>query len=206
MRRSAENSRYCQEWLVKTLFEDQKSVLRDFTERLEKIRIDYMLTGSMAMISYAMMRMTADIDIVIEAKAGDAEKIIEEFENDYYVPQNRVRDSISRKFMFNLLHQEKLVKIDCIIRKENEFQNESFSRRKKIRFANDFDVWIISREGLILSKLSWAKESRSEMQLRDVANIVRNGYDQEYVESWAIKLGVKDLLEEAFKKLEENAE
>ena len=40
------------------LFEDQKSVLRDCTERLERLDIAYMLTGSMAMIHYAMMRMT----------------------------------------------------------------------------------------------------------------------------------------------------
>lgn len=44
-----------------TIFEDQKSVLRDFTERLEKLGINYMLTGSMAMVNYAIMRMTADI-------------------------------------------------------------------------------------------------------------------------------------------------
>lgn len=189
-----------------TLFEDQKSVLQDFTARLERIGVAYMLTGSMAMVNYAMMRMTADIDVVLEAEISDADKIIEEFEGDYYVPQNRVRDSISRKFMFNILHQEKLVKIDCVIRKDNDFQKQAFARRKKIKFADNFDLWIISREDLILSKLNWAKDSKSEMQLRDVANILRNGYDVEYVESWANRLGVKTLLEDALRKLEENAE
>ena len=85
----------------------------------------------MAMVNYAMMRLTADIDIVIEAAASDAEKIIAEFEPDYYVPQGRVRDAISRRFMFNLLHQEKLVKVDCVICKETEFQRKAFSNRKK---------------------------------------------------------------------------
>ena len=42
------------------------------------------------------------------------------------------------------------------------------------------------------------------MQMRDVANIIRNGYDKEYVELWAEKLGVKDLLEECRKLLEIN--
>jgi hypothetical protein len=54
-----------------TRFEDQKSVLRDFTERLEKLGINYMLTGSMAMVNYAIMRMTADIDIVLELDSKD---------------------------------------------------------------------------------------------------------------------------------------
>jgi hypothetical protein len=184
-------------------FEDQESVLKDVTERFEKLEIPYMLSGSMAMVSYAMMRMTNDIDIVIEAKSEDAEKIIKEFEPDYYVPQNRVQDAINRRNMFNLLHQTKIVKIDCVLRKDDEFQKLAFLNRKKIRFT-DFDIWTIRRDDLILSKLNWAKKSRSEVQMRDVANIIRNGYDKEYVELWAEKLGVKDLLEECLKLLEIN--
>ena len=73
-------------------------VPRDCTERFERLGIAYMLTDSMAMVNYAMMRMTADIDIVIEAAAADdAGKIIAEFEPDYYVPHGRVRDAISRR-------------------------------------------------------------------------------------------------------------
>lgn len=108
--------------------------------------------------------------------------------------------------MFNILHREKIVKIDCVIRKDTEFQKEAFSRRRKIKFADDFSLWIISRDDLVLSKLNWAKDSKSEMQLRDVANILRNGYDEKYVESWAEKLGLSDLLNEALRKLKENAE
>lgn len=186
-----------------TLFEDQESVLKDFTERLEKLGIKYMLTGSMAMIVYAMMRMTNDIDIVMELSYPDADRIIKEFGEDFYIPQGRVRDAISRKFMFNLLHQETLVKIDCVLRKDDEFQRIAFSNRRRITFT-DFDIWTISRDDLILSKLNWAKISRSEMQMRDVAGIIRNGYDKEYVEKWAEKLGVIDLLEECLKLLEEN--
>lgn len=191
---------------MSNLFEDQKKVLQDFTERLENLGISYMLTGSMAMTGYAMMRMTADIDIVLELSTQNVEEFIKEFEKDYYIPQARVRDSVARKFMFNILHEEKLVKIDCVIRKENEFQTQAFAHRKRIKFANDLYLWIISREDLILSKLSWAKTSKSEIQLRDVANIIRNGYDKEYVEIWADRLEIKDLLDEALKKIEENAD
>ena len=112
-------------------FEDQESVLKDVTDRLEKLEIPYMLSGSMAMVCYAMMRMTNDIDLVIEAKAEDAERIIKEFETDYYVPQGRVRDAISRKFMFNLLHSTKIVKVDCVLRKDDEFQKRLFRIEKK---------------------------------------------------------------------------
>lgn len=184
-------------------FEDQESVLKDVTDRLEKLEIPYMLSGSMAMVCYAMMRMTNDIDLVIEAKAEDAERIIKEFETDYYVPQGRVRDAISRKFMFNLLHSTKIVKVDCVLKKDDEFQRTAFSNRKKILFTT-FDVWAISRDDLILSKLNWSKKTRSEMQMRDIASIVRNGYDEKYVNSWAEKLGTTDLLKDCIELLNKN--
>lgn len=188
---------------MRDLFEDQKLALQDATERFEQLGINYMLTGSMAMVHYAMMRMTNDVDIVIEVSTSDTSKIISKFEPDYYVPQVRVADAIERKFMFNLLHQATLVKIDCVVRKDDAFQREAFSHREKVRFY-DFDVWIISRDDLILSKLNWAKNTGSEMQMRDVANILRNGYDKNYVEVWAEKLEVSNLLSKCLEMLEDN--
>lgn len=162
-----------------------------------------MLSGSMAMICYAMMRMTNDIDIVIEVSQKDADKIYNELKDDYYISENRLRDAISRKFMFNILHNEKIVKIDCVVKKDDEFQKLAFSRRQRVTFT-DFELWTISRDDLILSKLNWAKKSRSEMQMRDVANIIRNGYNTEYTNFWAEKLGVQDLLKECHNLLEIN--
>jgi hypothetical protein len=183
--------------------EDQKGTLEDLVGRLELLRIPYMLTGSMAMLPYAMMRMTNDIDVVMELKSIDAQRIIDSFEPDYYVPHSRVRDAISQKRMFNLLHQRTLVKIDCIIRKDDEYQRNAFSRRRQMSFSG-IDLWIISKEDLILSKLRWAKESKSEMQMRDVASILRNGYDEDYVKEWSMKLGVAALFEDCLELLEKN--
>lgn len=184
--------------------EEQNDILKDFTERLEKLDSEYMLTGSMALAYYAMPRTTADIDIVIEISMNDVEKFINEFEPDYYIPHGRIRDAILRKRMFNVLNQKTIIKIDCVIRKTDEFQLLAFSRRRRVNYAGYFDVWIISKEDLILSKLSWAKNTKSEMQMRDVANLIRNDYDRDYVEGWTEKLGVEDLLKECNKMLEEN--
>ncbi len=85
----------------------------------------------------------------------------------------------------------------------NEFQKEAFAHRRKINFSG-FEIWIISRDDLILAKLNWAKDTRSEMQMRDVASIIRNGYDENYVQTWAKNLGVEELLKECRSLLEKN--
>ena len=57
-------------------------------------------------------------------------------------------------------------------------------------------VWLVSKEDLIISKLYWAKDSHSELQLRDVKNLLNSSYDADYLESWTRKLELHELLKE----------
>jgi hypothetical protein len=45
----------------------------------------------------------------------------------------------------------------------------------------------------MISKLHWARDSHSELQLRDVKNLAASGYDADYVERWTTELGVHNL-------------
>lgn len=184
--------------------EEQNAVLNDYARRLEKLGINYMLTGSMALVHYAMPRTTTDIDVVIELTISDAERFTKEFETDFYVPPDRVKDAIHRNRMFNILNQQSVIKIDCVILKSDEFSRNAFSKRQRVNYTEDFEVWIIGKEDLIISKLNWAKLSRSEMQMRDVASLLRNGYDKTYVNFWAEKLGIQDILQDCLDLLNKN--
>lgn len=184
--------------------QEQNDVLGDFTKRLDKIGIGYMLVGSMALVHYAMPRATVDIDIVVNILPENIDSFIAEFETDYYIPIDRAKQAARQKRMFNLLNNQTILKIDCVVLKENEFDLHAFSRRQKVDYEGAFDVWIISKEDLILSKLNWAKNTKSERQMLDVASIIRNGFDKDYVEKWAQKLGVDNLLDECFALLEKN--
>jgi hypothetical protein len=175
--------------------ESELDIVRDVSQRLDGADFDYMLTGSMAMNYYAQPRMTRDIDIVIALRRKDVERVVKLFEPDYYISREAVDDSITHQSLFNLIHNRSVIKVDCIVRKQNEYRLNEFDRRKRIR-VQDFETWIVSKEDLILSKLYWAKDSRSELQLRDVANLVATGCDHAYIEAWAAKLGLATLWEE----------
>ena len=183
---------------------EQTDVLGDFTSRLDKIGVEYMLTGSMALVHYAMPRTTVDIDVVVNILPETVEQFIGEFQDDYYIPVERARKAVAERKMFNLLNHQTILKIDCVILKKTEYEQNAFARRLRVNYAGDFEVWIISREDLILSKLNWAKRTKSERQLLDVASILRNGYDEDYVNLWVKKLCVEELLEECFKLLNAN--
>lgn len=163
--------------------------------RLESAGLEYMLTGSMAMNYYAQPRMTRDIDLVVALSAKDADTVCSHFEPDYYISSEAVLTSISSQTIFNLIHQESIIKVDCIIRKNDPYRLVEFERRRRIQIE-DFSTWIASKEDLVISKLEWAKYSRSELQLRDVKNLAETGYDREYVERWVNELELSTLWKE----------
>ena len=168
-------------------------VLRDVVARLEAGAIPYMLTGSVAMSVYAEPRMTRDIDIVVELVAQDAPRVVELFAPDFYVSDEAVRCAISARGLFNLFSLAKLVKVDLIVRKDDAFQHQQFSRRERYELGGG-SVWVISKEDLILSKLAWATPTESAFQLRDVRKLLASGTDQAYLDQWSLTLGVDALL------------
>jgi len=94
-----------------------------------------MLTGSMAMIYYAQPRMTRDIDLVVEIFPELIGRMEHIFKNEYYLSIESIKDAIDNEFMFNLIHINSSVKIDCIVRKNQEYRLVEFERRNKIKEA-----------------------------------------------------------------------
>jgi hypothetical protein len=68
-------------------------------------------------------------------------------------------------------------------------------------FSTDFyiDEDAARSANLILSKLVWARDTGSEMQLRDVRTLIDESVDWPYLKDWAPKLGVAAKLDELSK-------
>jgi hypothetical protein len=145
-------------------------IVRDISARFERAQIPYMLTGSMAMNYYAQPRMTRDIDVVIEIAPADVERLTALFRPDSYLSEQNIRDSLSHESIFNLIHLESVIKVDCIVHRRGEYRRLEFGRRQRIAIC-EFTTYIVSKEDLIISKLFWAKDSHSEIQLDDVRNL-----------------------------------
>ncbi len=176
---------------------EQLEVVRDVVTRLEKAGIPYMITGSFAMSAYATPRMTRDVDLVIDVSADDSARLVELFADGYYAEERSIREAVRRRDMFNIIHAVTVTKIDLVIRKETEYRRLEMARRRR-KVVADLEAWFVAPEDLILSKLHWARESRSETQLEDVRNLIAAvaSLDREYMSRWASELGVSEMLAE----------
>jgi predicted nucleotidyltransferase len=183
------------------MIQTELDVLRDVSKKLTSRGVAFMLTGSMAMNYYAQPRMTRDIDLVVEVASEQVDLLMSLFEIEYYVDRHAVAKAIAHRSMFNLIHNETIIKLDCIVLKKDQYRQQEFARRRLISLG-DFETWIVSREDLILSKLYWARDSNSELQLRDVKNLLTADCDMAYLHSCADDLGVKELLLEVLRSHE----
>ena len=177
---------------------EELEVLKLVACNLKKIGVKYMISGSMAANYYSIPRMTRDIDVVVEMADIDIDKFAGIFEAAFYVDAEIIREEIKTNGMFNIIHKKYFIKIDFIIRKNAEFNETEFSRRKSV-VIDSTPVSIVSAEDLILAKLIWAKDSHSEMQIKDVANLIRcvDGLHADYIQKWVKTLGLEKLYEEA---------
>jgi hypothetical protein len=175
--------------------------MKQIALRLESADIPYMVTGSMAMTLYAMPRMTRDIDFVVEYGSEDADRIVRLFQPDCYVDAESVRRAATERDMFNIIHNEWIIKADFIVRKDSAYHQLEFTRRRCVDIKGAA-IAVVAPEDLILSKLEWAKDSQSELQKRDTRQIVESmgDLDWAYLENWAVSLGIGDLLEQVRSK------
>jgi hypothetical protein len=161
--------------------------LRDFVAKANELGIEYMVRGSFAMSAYGEIRMTRDIDVVIQIGTSQAEPFAKLFKGEYYVSEESIMRAIERRSMFNVINHAHGGKIDCIVIKESDFARESFGRRRRVA-ASGVEFWTSTKEDLILAKLNWAKDTHSEMQIRDIANLTASEYDSVYVTKWIERL------------------
>ena len=178
--------------------DEQLEFMKLIASRLDSTGIPYMMTGSMAMAIYSIPRMTRDIDLVVDITPTDVDKIVDIFSEDCYIDQDSVMQAVHTHGMFNIIHNDWMVKADFIIRKNEDYRREEFARRQKINIEGTA-ISVVAAEDLILSKLVWGKRSQSDLQLHDVYQIIStvSEPDWKYMQKWASVLGIEKLLQKA---------
>jgi hypothetical protein len=161
-----------------------------FVEPLNRLGIDYMVTGAVASIFYGKPRLTHDIDIVMILKPGDIDRFRSEFpEEDYYCPPAEV---ISTEVLrpshahINLIHHSTGLKADCYIYTGDKLHIWAFDHRREITIGSGLRVKLAPPEYVIIRKLQYFKESGSQKHIDDVRSILDHSadlIDQKFLQS-----------------------
>lgn len=179
----------------------QRELLLAIVKILDKYKIPYLLTGSLASSYYGIPRATHDIDFVIEVQKDYKNNLlqaVDKLDRSYLVSKKDIEKAVEDFSTFNIFHLESGIKIDFWLSKKGEFELGKFKRKREVKFGR-IKVKLISPEDLIITKLLWCKDIRSEKHIQDCAGIwktQKEKLDKDYLSSWTKKLGIEKLLKE----------
>jgi hypothetical protein len=162
---------------------------------MDRLGIAYFVTGSHAAMLYGEPRLTYDIDVAVHLRLGDLRPLVEMFaEPEFYLDADSLRQAVETDTQTNIIHVPSGVKIDLMHPPRTAYHEMRFSRARVITIANT-EVRVAAPEDVILMKLVYYHEGKSEKHLRDIASILKVSealIDRVYINRWAPSLGVGD--------------
>jgi hypothetical protein len=168
----------------------------------DRLGVAYFLGGSLASSLQGEPRSTNDIDFVVDLAEGGAQQLETELGPDFDVDAESLREAAHLRSSWNIYHLPSMTKVDLFIRRLGAFDESEFQRRRSTVVRPGESLMLKSPEDTILRKLLWFRDGGevSSNQWRDVVEVLRvSGPSLEvgYLDQWAQRLGISDLLERA---------
>ena len=177
---------------------DLTFAFRRVVQALEKISARYVVVGSTAASAWGVARSTRDIDVVAVITHETVDSFLSALgNNEIYVPVDEAKAAAESGGSFNVLHTTTGGKVDVFVCLPSDaFEASRLDRRVKLNVLG-IDTWVATPEDVVLSKLLWRVQTRSEVQWRDCVEVTATqNLDVKYLRIWATELGISADVEE----------
>ena len=169
-----------------------------FTRPLDRLGVDYMITGATAAILYAQPRVTNDLDLVLALGEADIRKLVDAFpKDDFYLPPASViaaEVARSQRGHFNILHLETGFKADVYLVGADPLHAWALPRRRRMVGPSGNMLQVAPPEYVILRKLEYFREGGSSKHPADIRAILETtGVDLPVLTGWVERLGLESL-------------
>jgi len=171
-------------------------------EVLERLGIPYMVVGGFAATLYGEPRLTLDVDIVVDMKVAHLAPFLAAFPvSDYYASEEGIRDSLRRRYPFNVIQPTTGAKVDLVPLPRDALTLGAFKRRQRMVYDEvGHSATFISVEDIVIAKLRAYHETGSEKHLRDAQGVLASrgqDLDMQTLRRRALASGMSGLLERA---------
>lgn len=149
--------------------------LEVFAPGFNQAKAPWMVVGSIASSAYGEPRTTLDVDVVIVLGPTAANRFVSVFPpEEFYCPPPDViaiEAARSERGHFNLVHHDTGFKADVYLATRDPFQIWALKNRRDVSLAG-MPVWLAPPEYVIVHKLEFFREGRSEKHLRDIRGML----------------------------------
>jgi hypothetical protein len=171
---------------------------------LENLNIRYHLGGSFASAIHGVPRQTMDADMVVDLDAARVATLVDGLKSDFYVDPEVAADAVSRRGSFNAIHLGSGFKVDFFVKGNSDFDELELDRSELYQIVANppRSVYVKTAEDTVLRKLQWFVDGGgvSDRQWRDVLGVLLTGgddLDRGYLQTWADRLGLGEVLNRA---------
>ena len=168
-----------------------------FTEPLEALGLEYVVTGSVASSSYGDPRFTHDIDLILSIHRDAIDGLWRAFpiERFYCPPLESLRAEVDRKEggHFNLVHHESGFKADVYVASQDELEAWALKHARVIEIMPGRSIRLAPPEYVMLRKLQFYLEGGGDRHIRDIRAMLElsgDAIDAQFLADWVARLGV----------------
>ena len=177
------------------------------TQVLEKLKVPYLIAGSLASTVHGLVRTTQDADLLAALGSEHLPEFIQALQKDFYLDEQMVSTAVAQQASFNLVHRASMFKVDIFVTQQTPFDQAQLkrARRETLIPETSTTALVATAEDTILSKLKWYQMGGevSERQWRDILGIIKlqqDRLDKAYLHKWAPELKLSNLLERALEE------
>jgi hypothetical protein len=174
------------------------------TRTLEALGITYFIGGSLASAVHGTIRSTMGADLIVDLQIDHLQELTARLEGAFFMDPPAMVNALQHNSSFNLIHKDTMFRIDIFPLGGHPFEQNQMARRvqQSVGGHPDDRAYFTTAEDIILAKLNWFRMGGevSEQQWRDVLGVIRvqeDTLDQDYLQLWAERLALLDLLERA---------
>ncbi|MGD9641765.1 MAG: hypothetical protein AB7V08_03395 [Elusimicrobiales bacterium] len=151
-----------------------KQFIKGLAAKLQAAGINYCITGGYAVSVWGTPRSTLDINLITGLKPAQIPLLIKTIapEKGAYLDEEAIAEAVAAGGEFNYIPAESGLKVDFwVINNSNKTGLKELKRKKKEVFEGQ-EIFFISPEDLILSKLRWARMSSSSRHAEDIRSVI----------------------------------
>jgi hypothetical protein len=139
------------------------------TGTFEKLGVPYLIGESLASTLHGMVRTTQDSDVIAEMRPEHLQPFVLALQDEFYIDEEMVAESIQRNSSFNIIHRETMFKVDVFIPRPFLQAQLARAQRQTFSFETEISAKFASPEDTVLSKLEWYRMGGevSDRQWRD---------------------------------------
>jgi hypothetical protein len=123
----------------------------------EALGITYLVGGSLASSLHGHPRSTQDIDVVADLQEEHVPALVASLDGRFYFDEPAIRDAVSRRSTFNVIHLRTLFKVDVFVAGDDLATQRELQRRQVYTLDVDppEEIVVASPEDIVVQKLYW---------------------------------------------------